>query len=75
MSLKMHFLDSHLDFVPENLGAVSDEHGEPFHQEISVMEKRYQGQCSARMLADYCWMLKRDIPDAKCRRKSTTLTF
>jgi hypothetical protein len=28
MSLKVHFLDSHLDFFPENLGAVSDEHGE-----------------------------------------------
>jgi hypothetical protein len=75
MSLKMHFLDFHLDFFPENLGAVSDEHGERFHQDISAMEKRYQGQWSARMLADYCWMLKRDVPDAKHRRKSTTLTF
>ena len=27
MSLKIHFLDSHLDFFPENLGAVSEEHG------------------------------------------------
>jgi len=27
MSLKMHFLHSHLDFFPENLGEVSDEHG------------------------------------------------
>jgi hypothetical protein len=26
MSLKVHFLGSHLDFFPENLGAVSDEH-------------------------------------------------
>ena len=28
MSLKMHFLDSHVDFFPGNLGTVSDEHGE-----------------------------------------------
>ncbi|UYV81453.1 hypothetical protein LAZ67_20001237 [Cordylochernes scorpioides] len=28
MSLKIHFLHSHLDFFPDNLGAVSDEHGE-----------------------------------------------
>jgi len=28
MSLKIHFLESHLDFFPENLGQVSDEHGE-----------------------------------------------
>jgi hypothetical protein len=34
ISLKVHFLDSHLDFFPQNLGAVSDEHGERFHQDI-----------------------------------------
>ncbi|GBP63734.1 hypothetical protein EVAR_8731_1 [Eumeta japonica] len=28
MSLKIHFLDSDLDFFPANLGAVSDEHSE-----------------------------------------------
>ncbi|UYV83417.1 hypothetical protein LAZ67_23000949 [Cordylochernes scorpioides] len=30
MSLKIHFLHSHLDFFPDNLGAVSDEHAPPF---------------------------------------------
>jgi len=75
MFLKIHFLDSHLDFFPDNLGAVSDEHGERFHQDISIFEKRYQGQRSARMLAYYCWTMKRDVPDAKHKRQSTTLTF
>ena len=28
MSLKLHFLHSHLAFFPENLGAVNNEHGE-----------------------------------------------
>jgi len=28
MSFKVHFLESHLEFFPENLGAVSDEHRE-----------------------------------------------
>ncbi|KAI6651868.1 Receptor-type tyrosine-protein phosphatase epsilon-like [Oopsacas minuta] len=42
MSLKLHFLHSHLDFFPENLGAVSDEQGERFHQDIQEMETRYQ---------------------------------
>lgn len=60
MYLKIHFLYSHLEFFPENLGAVSDEHGERFHQDIIVMEKRYQGKCSKKMLADFCWSLKRD---------------
>jgi len=31
MSLKMHFLFSHLDFFPLNCGDVRDEHGECFH--------------------------------------------
>ena len=34
---------SHLSFFPSNLGAVSGEHGERFHQEISTIEERYQG--------------------------------
>ena len=39
---EIHFLESHIDFFPENLGEVSDEHGEIFHQDIWAMEKRYQ---------------------------------
>ena len=33
MSLKIHFLEPHLDFLPENLGVVCDEYGERFHQQ------------------------------------------
>ncbi|GBM61358.1 hypothetical protein AVEN_112241-1 [Araneus ventricosus] len=40
MSLKVHFLDSHLDYFPENLGAVSEEQGERFHQDIKEIERR-----------------------------------
>ena len=32
MSLNIPFLESHLEFFPENLGEVSDEHGERFHK-------------------------------------------
>jgi len=58
MSLGVHFLDSHLDFSPENLGAVSEKHGQRFHQEISTMEKQYQGKWSSSMLTSgvpVCW--------------------
>ena len=75
MSLKIHFLESHLDFFPENLGEVSDEHGERLHQDILAMEKRYQGKWTSSMLADYCWTLKSDVPKANCRRKSFASTF
>jgi len=70
MSLKIHFLESHLDFFPENLGEVSDEHCERFHQDIMTMEKRYQSKWTSSMLADCCCTLKRDVPEAKFRRKS-----
>jgi hypothetical protein len=68
VSLRVHFLESHLDFFPENLGEVGDEHGERFHQDLT-MEKRYQGTWTSSMLAHYCWTLKMDVPDAKYRRK------
>jgi len=40
MSLKMHFLHSRLVSFPVDCGAVSDEHGKRFHQNISAMENR-----------------------------------
>ena len=44
MSQKIHFLFSHLNFFPFNYGGVSDENGEHFHQDISVMERMYKGK-------------------------------
>jgi hypothetical protein len=41
MSLKVHFLDSH-SYFPSNLGAISEEQGGKFHQDIKEMERRYQ---------------------------------
>jgi len=75
MSLKIHFLESHLDFFRENLGEVSDEHSERFHQDILAMEKRYQDKWTSSMLADYCWTMKRNVPEANYRRKSHASTF
>jgi len=59
-----------LDFFPENCGAVSDEHGERFHQDISSMEKRYQGKWNCAMLADYCRTLARDVPTVEYKRQA-----
>ena len=63
MSIKVHFLFNHLEKFPMNLGAVSDEQGERFHQDIKVMETRYQGRWDAHMMADYCWTLLRNSLD------------
>ena len=70
MSLKIHFLHSHLDFFPDNCGDFSDEHGERFHQDIATIEKRYQGKWSTTMLADYCWTLSRDAPEQQYKRQA-----
>ena len=39
MSLKLHFLDSHVEYFPDNLGEYSEEQGDRFHQDIKVMER------------------------------------
>lgn len=75
MSIKMHYLFSHLSWFPENLGSMSDEQGERFHQDLKEMETRYQGRWDAVMMADYCWTLKRDVPAANFSRSSKKLKF
>lgn len=71
MSLKLHFLHSHLDFFPENMGSVSDEHGERFHQDVAAIEKRFQGRWEPAMLADNCWSLVRETPGSHYMRKAS----
>lgn len=75
MSIKVHFLHSHLDYFPANLGDVSEEQGERFHQDIKEMERRYQGRWNVNMIADYCWMMKRDDPQRVHSRKSNKRSF
>ena len=62
MSIKSRFLQSHLEDFLENLGDVSDKQisDERFHQDIKVMEERYQGHWDKKIMADYCWSLKWD---------------
>ena len=39
---KLQIVSFSLNFIPENLGAVSNERGERFHHDIAEIEKRYQ---------------------------------
>lgn len=75
MSLKIHFLDSHLKFFPDNLGDVSDEHGERFHQQIKTIERRYQGFWDEAMLGDYVWFLTRETDPKSNRRQSKSHNY
>ncbi|GBM70154.1 hypothetical protein AVEN_1800-1 [Araneus ventricosus] len=52
MSLKIHFLDSHLNFFPDNCRQVSDDHGERLHRDIANMEN------VTRKIGPWqCWIL------------------
>lgn len=75
MNTKMHYLFSHLDQFTYNLGDFSEEEGERFHQDIRIMEERYQGRWDSHMMADYCWSLQRDMPGVIHSRKSLKKSF
>ena len=75
MSLKIHMMHSHLDFFPENMGAVSDEHGERFRQDIATTGKSFKGKLSKNALADCCWNLMTDEAKAHVRRACKRKSF
>lgn len=48
ISLKIHLVDSHFEYFPENLGGMKDEDGEWFYQDIAILE-------NTDFLTDYIW--------------------
>ena len=75
MSIKVHYLHSHLDRFPEFLGDLSEEQGERFHQDVKAMEERYQGRWDNHMMVDYCWSLQCDCFDITHSRQSRKRRF
>ena len=75
MSIKVHYLFSYLDRFPTNLGDLSEEPGERFHQSVKVMEERCQGKWGAHMMANYYWSLQRDCLAALYSRNSYKRKF
>ena len=75
MSIKLHFLYNHLDYFPANLGDLSEEQGERFHQDLRTMEERYQGYWNAHMMADYCWSIQNNSLTSTSARKSYKRKF
>lgn len=74
MSLKVHFLHLYLSFSPENVRAISNEHGERLHQDITAMESRYKRKWSpAIMLADFWWNVIRDQPEVSQTKKKVVM--
>ena len=70
MSLKLNFLRSHLEFFSENEEAVSIEHGDKFHRDISEMDKVCSGEWRPNMIATPTGEYKR-----QGRRSEYLMTF
>jgi hypothetical protein len=70
MSVKIHFLSSHLEFFPESCVYVSDEQGKRFHQDSAAMEGRNKRKLSPSILVDYCWTLMRDSSNSVFNRQA-----
>lgn len=61
MSLKIHYLHSHLDAFWDQMSTESDEHGERFHQTAAVMECRYKSKRLDSMMGDLCWWIDKSF--------------
>ena len=57
MSVKIHFLNSHVDFFLENV-------------DTAAMEGRSKGKWSPLMLVVYCFTLMRDTPNSTSSRQA-----
>ena len=44
-----------------NSGTVSDEHGQQFHQNIVLIESRYEEKSNASIAGEHCWFLQREF--------------
>jgi len=75
ISLKMHFLLSHLDYFHVSCDATRDEHGVQSDQGISAMENTYKGKRCAAILADYCWKSERDALEIQYKRQTKRALF
>ena len=69
MSIKVHFLFSHLNKFLDNLGAVSDEQGERFHQDLMAVEERYQGRGDRHTV---CWQTTAGVLNAIVQQRCTS---
>ena len=75
MSLKVYFLHAHLDYFPLNLGDMSEEHEECFHQDNKSVEIRYRGRWDVSIMAYNRWCLKRECKSNEVARKAKSKKF
>ena len=59
----------------KSFGTYSEEQRERFHQDIKEMEQHYQDEWNVNMIADFCWMLKRESKVLKIVRSANETCF
>lgn len=64
MTIKEHILHWHLDYFPQNLGALSEEQRQRFYEDIKDMEWWFKGRWNINMTGKYFWMLTQNEPQA-----------
>jgi len=75
MILKIHFLESHLNFFQIISAKSVTITVKDFTKILRLLKSSTQASGPHVFLADYCWTLKSDVPDAKYKRKSSSSTF
>ena len=73
MSVKLHYVDAHLDKFPQNCGHQGEQQGERGHQDAKPIERRHQGKKDVRFLADYNWLLKLETNICEARKQNRNL--
>ena len=68
LSLKIYFF-IHTESFSKTLGAIKEEQGERFHQDIQAIEKSYPVVWKEGMIGDFRWMLYFDNLNPAYKRK------
>ena len=68
-SVDSHIYDFYqLDLPSHIVGAI-------WYMYRQITEERYQGRWDSNTMADFCWALMRDIPEAAYQRSSKKMTY
>lgn len=74
MTLKIHWLHSHLDRFAESNSDFSDEQAERLHQDLKKSVERNRSQPLVNVVNDYCWRRTRD-PEESSGQKDNRQHF
>lgn len=69
MSVKLHYIDKHVDDFPSDCGKLGEEKGERFHKDIESCERRFLQKYNKQMIMDYVWFLVNEKEDVEVKKR------